>query len=1057
VVVVSVANLGDGVVRGSVESPVLVSVGLPAGVRVVGCKAGQVEGCGVSGFAGEGLERGKLGELTCPTGETLEQTVVCKWEGEVPAFDLLEVRVHVQVEESAVDGEQVDVDVSGGGAPDASVKRPLTVGGGEVFGVQSFGLRAEEEGGGVVTQAGSHPFQVTGSVIVDQKDTAEPVALPKELNARLPAGLIGNPTPIPSCSLGEFLTVQSLENKCPLDSVVGVAMAQVNELGSLGVVTFVTPIFNVEPSVGEPARFGFIVPGAPVFLDPSVRTGGDYGITLGSTNISQTASLLSARLTFWGVPGDPRHDEQRGIQCLEATHGFPFASCQKLQEKSPPPFLSMPTQCQTPLSTSIEAASWVRPHERLLFAGEGMGRMDGCNRLSFEPSIRTTPDGVAGSTPTGLNVDVHVPQDSVLVANGLAEANVKDITVTLPEGMAVNPASGSGLAVCTPGEVGFTGIDETGVDLFTPTVGQPFCPNASKIATAIIHSPLLPDPIEGAVYLAAETQNPFNSLFALYLVASDPVSGTVVKLAGKVSLDPNTGRITTTFEDNPQLAFEDAEIHFFGGPRAPLTTPARCATYTTQAVYTPWSGEPPVQATDSFPITTGPNNTPCPGGALPFQPGVAAGSINIQAAAYTPLTSTISRPDGNQDIKRVVFHMPPGLSGALTGVTLCGEPAASLGQCPASSLIGETTVSVGVGPDPYSVKGGRVYLTGPYEGAPFGLSIVNPVNAGPIDLAPYLQHTEQACDCLIVRAKLDIDKQTTALTVTTDPIPHLLAGVPLQIQHVNVLINRPSFTFNPTDCNPLAISSSIESWEGSTQAQSTPFQVTNCATLKFQPTLTAHTTGTPTKLGGIGLNVKLTYPKDSFGHQANIASVKVQLPRLLPSRLETLQQACIAATYEANPDSCPKASKVGTAKATTPLLPVPLTGTAYLVSHGGEAFPSLIILLHGYGVTVELVGTTFISKAGITTTTFKTTPDAPVETFELNLPPGRYSALGTNGNLCPHTTTTHKHHKTTRHTTKPNLTMPIRITAQNSATLKQNPRITPTNCTKHHTTKHTHH
>ncbi len=373
--------------------------------------------------------------------------------------------------------------------------------------------------------------------------------------------------------------------------------------------------------------------------------------------------------------------------------------------------------------------------------------------------------------------------------------------------------------------------------------------------------------------------------------------------------------------------------------------------------------------------------------------------------------------------------MPPGLSGLLAGVKLCGEAEGNAGTCGPESLIGETTVSVGLGANPYTVTGGKVYITGPYHGAPFGLSIVNPANAGPFHLGN-----------VIVRAKIEVDPHTAALTITSDnsgpyKIPQFIDGIPLQIKHVNVTINgvggNNKFTFNPTSCSPMAITGSLSSSEGSTQALGVPFQVTNCATLKFAPKFAVSTSGKTSRAKGASLSVKLTYPKAAFGTQANIARVKVDLPKQLPSRLTTLQKACTAKQFDTNPAGCPAASIIGHGKAITPLVPVPLEGPAYFVSNGGEAFPNLIVVLQGYGVTIELVGDTFISKAGITSSTFKTVPDAPVGSFELNLPEGKYSALAANGNLCA---------------TK--LTMPTAFTAQNGATIHQSTKVSVTGCPK---------
>jgi hypothetical protein len=1021
-IVVTAANLGDANANGSV-SPVRIADKLPAGLRAVAISGMAPNGSNIPAHA-----------------ECVLATLSCTFSGIASPYEQIEVLVSVVVQPGAKDGELNEVGVTGGEASSASIRRPVSIDGAPTpFGVEDYEMLPEEEGGAPDTQAGSHPFQLTTILTLNQNLEEDvhtenvltstlpvPVALSKDLHFKLPPGLIGNPTPFPQCTLAQFLTIEtegfkSLSPECRPQTVVGVAMITINEPASLGVRTATTPLFNLEPSVGEPARFAFYLPQTPVFLDTSVRTGGDYGVTVSVDNISQTAAFLVSKVTFWGVPGDPRHDKQRGVGCLYEAQGVAIGErppCNPAEAVHPPPLLSLPTSCTGPLHSTVETDSWQNEgvftgpfdYTFLDALGDPVG-LDGCNRLPFAPRIKVTPDGGAGDTPTGLTVGVHVPQDLVLNPTGLAEANVKNTTVVLPAGVALNPAAADGLLSCSEAQVALS------------SDSVPSCPEASKVATLEIKSPLLPNALTGEAYLAAQTANPFGSLVALYLVAQDPVSGTLIKLAGEVKLDPVTGQLVSTFLNTPQLPFEDFKLHFFGGERAPLATPSLCGAYTTNASIAPWSGNEPAQSNSTFDVVSGPNGSPC-STPLPFNPSLTAGTTSIQAGGFSPFTMTMSRPDGSQNLQAIKLRMPPGLLGTLATVKLCKEPEADQGTCGPESLIGHTTVSVGVGGDPYSVTGGEVFITEGYGGAPYGLSIVNPAKAGPYDLGK-----------VIVRAKIEVDPTTAVLTVTTDTtgpykIPTILDGIPLQIQHVNVSIDRPGFTFNPTNCSPLAITGSLTSDQGAVSNLNVPFQITNCAVLAFKPKLTAKTNGKTSRADGASLSVKLTYPAGPY--DANIAKVKVDLPKQLPSRLTTLQQACPAQTFEANPAACPAASIVGHATASTPVLPVSLSGPAYFVSHGGEQFPDLIIVLSGYGTTVHLVGSTFINKAGITSSTFKTIPDVPVGTFELTLPQGKYSALAANGNLCT--------------TTK--LAMPTSFIAQNGAEIHTSTPIVPTGCAK---------
>ena len=1114
-VLLYVDNIGDeettGTVAGNFEEYahagetrnfVTITDTLPAGVTPVSVHK-QSGGPNLGNRVDEEEEEALVPFKRAPLCSIVGQTVTCKRLAPVRPFEQVIIAIQATVTPGDGNGQNT-LTVSGGGAREAALHRALALESSTGFGLQSYELMPEQEGGLPATQAGSHEFQLTSTVLFNTRSL--PVAL--NLNAKeavpeiegyayakdarfiLPPGLIGNPTPLPKCSLKEFSLIATLTSggekpHCPLNTIIGVATTiSAPPIFAKYVPTSTSfPIYNLEPSAGEPAKFGFQVPTyGPVILDTSVQTGGGYGVVVTVPDITQNAQYIGSEVTFWGDPSNPTHDGQRGEECLgskTAWSGMPAPACRAGEKQQP--LLIMPTSCEAAPQSSAEVDSWDNPGgwtEPLDYAfqdaqGEPFA-IDGCNQLNFEPSLTLTPDGHAGSTPTGLTVGVHVPQEGSVNPNGLAESAVKDTSVTLPVGVALDPSGADGLMACGLGEIGLSSPAEQS------------CPDAAKVGTVEIETPLLPNKLEGFAYLAAQEQNPFGSLIGLYIVAKDPVSGVLVKLAGEVTPCKQTGEIlagvtcqaagqlVSTFKETPELPFENLRLHFFGGSRGPLGTPAQCGSYSAGASIAPWSGNPASQLeSPPFVITSGPktlaypNGSPCPGSSLPFGPELVTGSLNLQAGAFTPFTMTMSREDGQQQLDAVQLHMPPGLSGLLAGVELCPEPQASEGLCGPNSLIGETTVSVGLGNTPYTVKGGKVYITGPYEGAPFGLSIVNPAKAGPFDLEK-TKTNHPACDCLVVRARIEVDPATAALTVTSDTtgphaIPTILEGIPLQIKHVNVTINRPGFTFNPTSCEKMAITGSLTSDQGATSTLSVPFQVTNCATLGFKPSFNVSTSGKTSRQLGASLHVKLTYPKAPFGSQANIKSVKVDLPKQLPSNLPTLNRACLVATFNQNPAACPSASRVGFAKAITPLIPVPLEGPAYFVSYGGAKFPELIVVLQGYGVTIDLHGETFINKEGITSSTFHTVPDAPVGSFELTLPEGQYPALHANTNLCAITKTilvkhkvkvrskgrTHTITRKERKTVTGSLVMPTAFTAQNGMVIHQNTPITVTGCARH--------
>jgi hypothetical protein len=881
-------------------------------------------------------------------------------------------------------------------------------------GAAGFESAATNPDGSPATQAGSHPYQVTTSFQLNQRTdpiTGRTIVEGGELkrvSVAAPPGLIGDPNAVPQCPLAEFFTESNsfLHGECPDNTAIGFM-----ELHLAGFAhVFTVPVYNLVPPAGTPARFGASLFSTPIILDASVRTGGDYGITITSEDIAQGVSVVGTSVTLWGVPADPSHNTQRG-SCLETGLSCPT-------NVPPTPFLTLPTSCGVPQTWTISAESWDHPGQSVSDSStshDGDGRsvdLDGCNRLDFSPSLSVAPDGSAGSTTTGLTVAIHVPQEQLLVPTGLAESDLRKTVVALPTGVQLSPSAADGLLACSTAEIALESASE------------PTCPNAAKVATVEIATPLLPNALVGEVYLAAQDENPFGSLLALYLVAKDPVSGVLIKLAGQVIPDPVTGQLTATFDNTPQLPFSDLRLSFFGTARAPLTTPPLCGTYTTTTAMYPWSGSPPSTPSSSFAITSGPGGSACQN-PQPFAPGFEAGTTNIEAGAFSPFTLTMTRPDADQQLGAVSMRMPPGLLGMLSSVKLCGEPQAALGMCGPESLIGHTIVSAGLGNDPFTVTGGQVFITGPYKGAPYGLSIVNPAQAGPFDLGT-----------VVVRARIEVDPHTADLTIVSDPLPTILQGIPLQLQHVNVTVDRPGFTFNPTNCDPLSIDGALTSSQGQSAAVSTPFQVTNCARLEFEPGFSVSTSGHPSRANGASLAVKLVYPKAPVGSQANIAQVKVELPKQLPSRLTTLQKACPDSTFDADPSNCPAASRVGHAVAVTPVLSNPLQGEAYFVSHGGAAFPDLIVVLQAEGLTVDLVGTTFISKAGITSSTFKSVPDVPIGSFALTLPQGPYSALAANGNLC-----------------KSKLRMPTTFTGQNGAVIHQVTKINVTGCKQARRTK----
>ncbi len=1025
---VVVSNLGDAPIDGS-KGQVVIGDKLPSGLIATAIQ-------------------GPLKNQT--QVECTLATLRCTFAGILNPYEQITVTIKVKVEKPAGTVARLsdEASVEGGGA--ATVSRTLEVPVSDAplpFGAAGFELTPFNEDGTPATQAGAHPFQLTTTLVLNQ--TAEPrypVEPPKDLSFHLPPGLVGNPNAATQCTMANFFALVLETNLCSPSSVVGVATIVAHE-PIAGIITKTVPVFNLVPAQGEPARFGFEVIGKiPIVIDASVRSGHDYGVDVNVKDATETAGLLSSQVTFWGVPGDSRHNNARGWECVAGGYYAKQAgkSCPATSQEPEQPFLTLPSSCAAnpqaePVIFSMEADSWAQPgsflgseYAWMSDSGQVLG-FEGCGQLPFNPEIDVRPEEHSAATPTGLTVDVMVPQQTTLEAGKLAEADVRDTTVTLPQGVELSPAAANGLEGCSESDVGFSGFNQTTQtnEFNTKPVS---CPDGSKVGSVHIKTPLLTHELEGAVYLASPApngeagKNPFGSLVALYIVAEDPVSGVLVKLAGKGELSEGSLRVATTFTNAPQVPFEDLKLELFGGPRGSVSTPAHCGDYGTQAAFTPWSGTGTVNLVSpaqEFEVASGVGGSGCPGSPLGFSPGFDAASTSTQAGAFTGFQLELARPDGDQALSSVSMHLPPGVAALLSSVRLCEEPQAASDECPAESQVGEATAVAGLGPEPYVEGGGKVFITGPYGGAPFGLEIVSPAVAGPFDLGT-----------VTVRSRLLIDPNNASVTIVSDSLPTQLRGIPLQLKRVLVDVNRPGFEFNPTNCSPMSIKGIVSGAEGASAEVSSPFGVTGCPSRPFAPKLSAVAGGRGSKANGTSLAVKV----ESGGvgpsgvAQAGIAKVDLALPVALSSRLSTLQKACTEATFNANPASCSEDSVIGNATIHTPVLSNPLSGPAYLVSHGGAAFPDVEFVLQGEGITLLLDGKTDI-KAGVTYSRFESAPDAPFTVFETVLPAGPHGVLTPNVpereeySLC-----------------KASLAMPTEITGQNGAIINQTTNIAVTGC-----------
>jgi hypothetical protein len=1065
----TVTDIGNAPVA-TAASPVLITDLLPAGLRAVGIAATRQLGINIR----EPLPCDRA-TLTCTVQRQEEDAGEHLFHDALPPFNMVEMRIAVDFE-GPVSGPN-RVSVSGGRAyrcnqvspgtgsysdlgctteepggrferadlgpvPGAAIEKTLTISGESTpFGVETYSLRNENQGGSAATAAASHPFQSTTTINLDQgediapletgghKPEVQPAAIPRDLHFQWPPGLIGNPSGLTQCTDEQFFAnVATIANLCPASSAAGVAVVYINEPAALGALPIAVPLFNLVPHYGEPARFGFnVVTGnSPVVIDTSLRSDGDYGVTVETNGITQVAGFLSSVVSVWGVPGDPAHNRQRGWSCLLESRGtlasdlseFGLGACSASESPpgtNPPGFLFLPTSCGPTSSTPVLGDSWVNPLAFDAFptlAGYQMPPLDSCNQVPFGPTIESEPTSNAATSPTGLNFDINVHDPGQEFGKNLVQSQIKKAVVTLPQGFTTNPSVAEGLKACPQSTYEHSTVD-----------GSVACPEESKVGDVEIESPLVKQKVQGSLYVAEQTHNPNGNLLTIYLVARNPEIGVIVKQALRVTPNPVTGQLTTEVDNIPQLPFSHFQLSFRQGQRSPLITPPTCGTYTVESELYPYSSpESPVHGESSFKITTGPEGQGCPSGTPPFRPHLEAGSENPTAGAYSPFYTDITRKDSEQEITRFSIKLPTGEIAKLKGVSECSDAQVALAKsreveggggaeqanpaCPANSEIGHTQVGTGVG-NVLAYAPGKLYLAGPYHGSPISLVSVTAAKVGPFDLGT-----------VVVRFAIDVNHETAEVSVdgaNSDPIPHIVDGIPVHLRDIQAFVDRPGFTLNPTSCAKKSTASTIlgsgsnfvSSADDVPVTVSSPFQVASCASLGFKPKLALNLVGKKTHRGALpAFKAVLTYPKQ--GAYANIAKAQVTLPKSEFLEQGHLKNVCTRKVFETgkNPgENCPANSIYGKARAVTPLLDQPLEGPVYLRTGYGTRLPELAAALNGPQISITLAGTIdSVHKKGTEGSqirnTFAVVPDAPVERFTLELKGGKKGLLVNSTDVC---------------------------------------------------------
>jgi hypothetical protein len=806
----------------------------------------------------------------------------------------------------------------------------------------SFGLTTE-----TITVPGAGFFQPCFSF--DGTCLVVKGGAPKDIVVDQPIGLVGDPQNFPHCTYDQVITFA-----CPPESQVGYVEASTIVDGAFlaGSPPWFqqTGVFNMVPNAGEVARLGMDIGGAQIAI--SLRARSDGGLTAELGNLSTVLPLFASDLTIWGVPADPSHDGQRVAPLPPNV--------------TPRPFLANSTDCSRPLMTVLHVDSYQHPDE-VDSAVSDAGTPTGCEQLSFDPSIDVRPTASERGGSTGLDVHVSVPQNWA-APSGLVTPPLRDAVVTLPSGVSINPSSADGLVACSNAQLNL-GNDQP-VD----------CPLASKIGSVSLQTPLIPDELSGGIYLRPQLSSDSASgqMFRVALEVQNQDRAINLKIPGEIRLDQGTGQVTASFLDTPQLPFSELHLRFKDGARAPLALPDQCGTFTASAQLTGWGMTSSSMLSNEFAVTHEGSSAPCPQG---FTPSFSAGATSARAGKDSGITVSFGRSDADRELGGVSLEMPPGLLGRVSRVPLCGDADANAGTCGAGSLIGRVVTGAGAG-NPFFLSG-SVYLTGPYKGAPFGLSIVVPALAGPFDLGT-----------VIVRSAIFLDRRTAALRVVSDPLPTILKGVPLRLRSVGIVIDRAGFLFNPTSCDPMSVAGTVSSTEGASVDVSSPFQVHDCALLPYRPKLSIKVGGRGHD--GVGRTAPVSVTLKSGAGQANSRSVQVTLPAALNARLGVVRNACSLVEFQAG--NCAKA-KAGSAVAYTPVLAQPLRGAAYFVKNPARALPDLVVALRGQ-VDVDLTGKVSTPGGKLLRTRFDTIPDVPISSFTLKLTGGKNGPVGVARNLC---------------------------------------------------------
>jgi hypothetical protein len=816
-------------------------------------------------------------------------------------------------------------------------------------------------------EAGAHPDLTTSFAFT--RDGEEHVGgAPRNVLVDLPAGLAGYTPGIPTCTaqqLSQLAGTFPFVVTCPVESQIGTAEMTFNFEGE--VFPIKVPVYNMTTNEGQTANFAFIVSGVVASGIVTSVEPPDHHLRTSVINIAAATEILGAKITLWGAPGDSVHNKERGEVCIRGAFCF---NGNRPAGTNVVPLIRNPTQCTgAPLAARLTVQSWENPTVNLE-AKTSLGPIVNCSQVQFNPAVTIQPSNPRAGAPSGYDVDLTLPQNSD--PHGISTSDLREAVVTLPKGVQLSTAIADGLEDCSDAQLGIE------------TSGPTSCPPASKIGTAVLHTPSLPNPLSGALYLGGPPAGPITGLPYRLLLTLEG-EGVSIKLAGEVQVDPSDGQITATFRNNPQLPFGNLELRFNDGPRAPLVNPDVCGMYTSAYELTPWSGNAPTRGMSSYSIAQN-----C-SAASQFTPRLEAGTATPVAGSFSPFVLRVTRPDGEPNLSTIEATLPKGLTAKLAGVPLCSDTAAATGDCPPASQVGTVTAASGAGSNPLFIpQPGKsptaVYLAGPYRGGPYSLVVTVPTQAGPFDLGN-----------VVIRNALYVDPETTEVTAKSDPLPQVLQGIPIEYRDLRVEANRARFTLNPTSCSAMRVTSTISGVGGVQANPSTRFQVGDCQALAFSPRLALKVFG-PTRRGG---KPRLRAVLRTNSGEAHVARAQVNLPHSEFLEQSHIGTVCTRVQFDAGDgdgSACPKGSIYGHARAITPLLGKPLEGPVYLRS-SSHKLPDLVAALKGQ-VDVTLAGRVDRGPNDGLRNTFEVVPDAPVSKFVLEMKGGKKGLLVNSEDLC---------------------------------------------------------